>query len=152
MRPQTMTTTSTPNQPVGPLETLVQDHSTSIQAASSVSGACVLMRLSKWLSSCRSAPPSSAGSNGECKKAASNKNVTSCIEDTSSNSETESSFPCRACKSWGVECDRQKPRCAHCLDQQILCFYVEPLRVTMKRSKEERSRTRMDAVTSPPNE
>ncbi|KAL3459412.1 hypothetical protein BJX64DRAFT_291239 [Aspergillus heterothallicus] len=47
----------------------------------------------------------------------------------------ENPFPCRACQARGVQCDRQTPRCAHCLDQQILCFYVEPLRVTMKRAR-----------------
>ncbi|KAL2840678.1 hypothetical protein BJY01DRAFT_249898 [Aspergillus pseudoustus] len=54
--------------------------------------------------------------------------------DTSQD-DHENPFPCRACQAWGVQCDRQTPRCAHCLDQQILCFYVEPLRVTMKRER-----------------
>ncbi|KKK15763.1 hypothetical protein P175DRAFT_0528085 [Aspergillus ochraceoroseus IBT 24754] len=48
---------------------------------------------------------------------------------------TQEAFPCRACKAWGVACDLQKPQCAHCVDQQLLCFYVAPLRLTMKRSK-----------------
>ncbi|KAL3446894.1 hypothetical protein BJX65DRAFT_308519 [Aspergillus insuetus] len=59
----------------------------------------------------------------------------------------ENSFPCRACQAWGVQCDRQTPRCAHCLDQQILCFYVEPLRVTMKRARKSK-----DLPTAPPRE
>ncbi|KAL2819826.1 hypothetical protein BJX63DRAFT_428596 [Aspergillus granulosus] len=63
----------------------------------------------------------------------------------------ENPFPCRACQAWGVQCDRQMPRCAHCLDQQILCFYVEPLRVTMKRarkSKDLRMTAPRDSVAS----
>ncbi|KAL4781040.1 hypothetical protein BJX76DRAFT_336274 [Aspergillus varians] len=46
---------------------------------------------------------------------------------------------CRACQSKGVECDLQRPRCSNCLDEQILCFYVAPLRLTMARSKKQRS-------------
>ncbi|PKX99244.1 uncharacterized protein P174DRAFT_42655 [Aspergillus novofumigatus IBT 16806] len=45
---------------------------------------------------------------------------------------------CKACRTWGVACDRQQPRCSHCLDQQILCFYVAPLRKTMKKSSRSR--------------
>lgn len=46
---------------------------------------------------------------------------------------------CKACRTWGVACDRQQPRCSHCLDQQILCFYVAPLRKTMKKSSRSRA-------------
>ena len=52
-----------------------------------------------------------------------------------------STFPCKACESRGVACDLQQPRCAHCLDEQLLCFYVAPLpplRAT-RRSKKPRS-------------
>ncbi|KAL2847655.1 hypothetical protein BJX68DRAFT_268050 [Aspergillus pseudodeflectus] len=59
----------------------------------------------------------------------------------------ENPFPCRACQAWGVQCDRQTPRCAHCLDQQILCFYVEPLRVTMKRARKSK-----DLPAAPPRD
>ena len=45
-------------------------------------------------------------------------------------------YPCKACQAWGVTCDRQRPRCAHCLDQQILCFYVAPLPKTIRRPKQ----------------
>lgn len=31
---------------------------------------------------------------------------------------------CKACREWGVACDHTRPQCAHCYDQQILCFYV----------------------------
>ncbi|KAL4902935.1 hypothetical protein BDW74DRAFT_54709 [Aspergillus multicolor] len=94
---------------------------------------CILFRLSKWLWSCRTTPPPAVE---ECTKP---------VEDES----TKSSFPCRACKMSGEECDRQTPRCAHCLDQQILCFYVEPLRITMKRAKQARQlEARLESVTS----
>lgn len=46
---------------------------------------------------------------------------------------------CRACESMGVECDLQRPRCSHCLDEQILCFYVAPLRLAMARPKKQMS-------------
>ncbi|RAL13871.1 uncharacterized protein BO97DRAFT_28355 [Aspergillus homomorphus CBS 101889] len=42
--------------------------------------------------------------------------------------------PCKACKAWGVPCDQQRPRCSHCLDQQILCFYVPPVRKSTRKS------------------
>lgn len=35
--------------------------------------------------------------------------------------------PCKGCRMAGKNCDRQRPHCAQCLDQQVLCFYVEPL-------------------------
>ncbi|KAL4999888.1 hypothetical protein BDV10DRAFT_48176 [Aspergillus recurvatus] len=47
--------------------------------------------------------------------------------------------PCRACQRSGVECDLRRPRCSPCLDEQILCFYVAPLRRTMACSKKQRS-------------
>ncbi|KAJ6155200.1 hypothetical protein N7470_005766 [Penicillium chermesinum] len=31
---------------------------------------------------------------------------------------------CKACRDWGVHCDRSRPQCGHCYDEQILCFYV----------------------------
>lgn len=42
-------------------------------------------------------------------------------------------FSCRTCRVRKVECDRTLPRCSHCLDQQLLCFYVEPLRISRKK-------------------
>lgn len=45
-------------------------------------------------------------------------------------------FPCRTCRMRKVECDRILPHCSHCLHEQLLCFYVEPLRITRKRAKE----------------
>lgn len=46
-----------------------------------------------------------------------------------------SSYPCKACRTWGVACDRQQPHCSHCLDQQILCFYIRPPRKMVNRKK-----------------
>lgn len=45
-------------------------------------------------------------------------------------------FPCRTCRIRKVECDRLLPRCSHCLDEQLLCFYVEPLRISRKRARD----------------
>ncbi|BDD61007.1 hypothetical protein MAP00_006090 [Monascus purpureus] len=45
-------------------------------------------------------------------------------------------FPCRTCRMRKVECDRSLPRCSNCLHEQLLCFYVEPLRVSRKRAKD----------------
>ncbi|GFF33472.1 hypothetical protein IFM51744_02123 [Aspergillus udagawae] len=55
------------------------------------------------------------------------------------NNTDEENPACKACRTWGVACDRQQPRCSHCLDQQILCFYVAPLRKTMKKSSRSRA-------------
>lgn len=33
---------------------------------------------------------------------------------------------CKACREWRVACDHTRPQCAHCYEQQILCFYVSP--------------------------
>lgn len=44
---------------------------------------------------------------------------------------------CRGCQSKGVKRDLPRPRCSNCLDEQILCFYVAPLRLTMARSKKQ---------------
>ncbi|KAL4868697.1 hypothetical protein BDV12DRAFT_95260 [Aspergillus spectabilis] len=129
MRSQTMTT-SIASPPAGPLET--PTNYTLVQK-NAISNFCIISRLSKWLWS------NQTGSSAETSvKSASRHNLTSTdVETRSSNSGSlDSAFPCRGCQDWGVECDRQKPRCSHCLDQQILCFYVEPLRITMKRSKQ----------------
>ncbi|OJJ76627.1 hypothetical protein ASPBRDRAFT_52198 [Aspergillus brasiliensis CBS 101740] len=65
------------------------------------------------------------------------------------SSENEHSHPCKACQTWGVVCDQQKPRCSHCLDQQILCFYVAPPQKPTKRSPKSRSR-HVEIVNSSP--
>ncbi|KAL4946408.1 hypothetical protein BDV06DRAFT_218335 [Aspergillus oleicola] len=106
--------------------TLSRDNATA--TATSLSETCIVARLSKWLWFCRKNPPTDGAT---------------ALTPTDENAEDgleKNAFPCRACQVQGVQCDRLKPRCAHCLDQQILCFYVEPLRVTMKRSKEEQAR------------
>jgi hypothetical protein len=58
--------------------------------------------------------------------------------EQSHDDKDEENPACKACRTWGVVCDRQRPRCSHCLDQQILCFYVAPLRKTMKKSSRSR--------------
>ncbi|RAH59514.1 hypothetical protein BO85DRAFT_244029 [Aspergillus piperis CBS 112811] len=65
------------------------------------------------------------------------------------SSGNEHSYPCKACQTWGVVCDQQRPRCSHCLDQQILCFYVAPLPKPPKRSTKSRSR-HVEIVNSSP--
>ena len=40
----------------------------------------------------------------------------------------DKSLPCKACRTRGVTCDERRPRCSHCLEEQVLCFYVAPLR------------------------
>ncbi|KAL2830612.1 hypothetical protein BDW59DRAFT_170144 [Aspergillus cavernicola] len=131
---------TTVTKPAHPLETppayaLIQQNA--------MSDACILSRLSKWLwlSWACDRPDSHKDSLGpQCETSAKTVPRHLTLTDVEIRSDTsnqlEDAFPCRACQAWGVECDRQKPRCSHCLDQQILCFYVEPLRVTMKRSKE----------------
>ncbi|KAL4966067.1 uncharacterized protein BDV14DRAFT_171571 [Aspergillus stella-maris] len=104
-------------------QTLCQDAAAA--STSSFPESCIIARLSKWLWSCRTNAPIQ---------------YTTALTPTDENTENgieRNEFPCRACQVQGVQCDRLKPRCAHCLDQQVLCFYVEPLRVQMKRSKEQ---------------
>ncbi|KAL4800767.1 hypothetical protein BDV19DRAFT_352108 [Aspergillus venezuelensis] len=128
MRALTMATTMSANKQAPRLEnntdqTLCQDIATA--SASSFPESCIIARLSKWLWSCRTNAPTE---------------YTTAITPTDENAEDgieRNAFPCRACQVQRVQCDRLKPRCAHCLDQQVLCFYVEPLRVQMKRSKEQ---------------
>ncbi|KAJ5179949.1 hypothetical protein N7492_003159 [Penicillium capsulatum] len=51
-------------------------------------------------------------------------------EPVSSPSTTQPYEPdpldCKACREWNVACDHTRPQCAHCYEQQILCFYVKP--------------------------
>lgn len=42
---------------------------------------------------------------------------------------------CKACREWGVACDHTHPQCAHCYDQQILCFYVNPNQKVKRKAK-----------------
>ncbi|OOF99371.1 hypothetical protein ASPCADRAFT_203136 [Aspergillus carbonarius ITEM 5010] len=75
-----------------------------------------------------------------------------CGNDTGLQEQSENSkhsHSCKACQTWGVACDQQKPRCSHCLDQQILCFYVSPPRRSTKRSTKSRS-THLEVVNSSP--
>lgn len=36
----------------------------------------------------------------------------------------ESAPPCKSCREWKTACDRQRPRCSHCLHEQLMCFYI----------------------------
>lgn len=42
---------------------------------------------------------------------------------------------CKGCRARGVRCDGRRPRCSHCLDQQVLCFYVAPPRKLKARAR-----------------
>ncbi|OJJ64675.1 hypothetical protein ASPSYDRAFT_39425 [Aspergillus sydowii CBS 593.65] len=106
---------------------------------SSISEPNIISWVSKWLWSCRATATTATDTSAKTGPTANVEHEIRSSTCTSEHHAVENAFPCRACQAWGVECDRQKPRCSHCLDQQILCFYVEPLRVTMKRSKMERA-------------
>ncbi|KAE8150362.1 hypothetical protein BDV25DRAFT_112915 [Aspergillus avenaceus] len=90
---------------------------------------CFLRRLSQWLWSTWFIGSTEARSTiSEVPSCHDDKNASYHVEDSEqSDASKRSSFPCKACQAWGVACDQQKPRCSHCLDQQILCFYVAPL-------------------------
>lgn len=47
----------------------------------------------------------------------------------------QENFSCRACRIRGIDCDRQRPHCSQCQDQQILCFFVAPLPRLTKKTK-----------------
>ncbi|RMJ25298.1 hypothetical protein PHISP_03830 [Aspergillus sp. HF37] len=42
--------------------------------------------------------------------------------------DVDEGVPCKGCRVRGVVCDGRRPRCSHCLKEQVLCFYVAPLR------------------------
>lgn len=46
---------------------------------------------------------------------------------------------CRACCSCGVVCDGRRPQCSHCYHEQLLCFYVPPVRKTKRKTKPSRA-------------
>ncbi|RDH27000.1 hypothetical protein BDQ94DRAFT_123317 [Aspergillus welwitschiae] len=56
------------------------------------------------------------------------------LEGPPANGPALKSHPCMACKAWGVSCNQQRPRCTHCLEQQILCFYVARAPKSSKKS------------------
>lgn len=49
--------------------------------------------------------------------------------------DTDERTPCKGCRTQGVICDGRRPRCSHCVKEQVLCFYVTPLRQARKRSR-----------------
>lgn len=90
---------------------------------------CILRRCAQWLTSTWTVSSSTA-------HAALPESAGCAPELPAAEEVARSAYPCKACQAWGVTCDRQQPRCAHCLDQQILCFYVAPpLRATKSRRK-----------------
>ncbi|KAL4925993.1 uncharacterized protein BDV17DRAFT_163680 [Aspergillus undulatus] len=117
-------------------------------SATSCRESCLILRLSKWLWPCRTGTPT-----GAVAKPSTPVDDERELEVSDNTPKEWNAFPCRACQTQGVKCDRLKPRCAHCLDQQILCFYVEPLRITMKRRKQGQMQTQGStpaSMTMPP--
>jgi hypothetical protein len=49
--------------------------------------------------------------------------------------DVDEGLPCKGCRVRGIACDGRRPRCSHCLKEQVLCFYVAPLRKSRRRSK-----------------
>jgi hypothetical protein len=45
------------------------------------------------------------------------------------------SLNCKACREWKVICDRSRPQCGHCYEQQLLCFYAGSNQKPMSRAK-----------------
>lgn len=91
-------------------------------------------------------PQTSSCSRKTSRESASSQRPGTQTQEQSLADTDEENPACKACRTWGVSCDRQRPRCSHCLDQQILCFYVAPLRKTMKKSSKSRSsRTQTEA-------
>ncbi|KAE8356395.1 hypothetical protein BDV28DRAFT_110538 [Aspergillus coremiiformis] len=121
--------------------------------SSNCSKRCFISRFSQWLWSSWSLRPAEAcpalAEPPSCQK---DENSWPSESPGVSNEDTQiSTYPCKACQSWGVACDLQRPRCAHCLDEQILCFYVAPLpplRAT-RRSKKPRSTHTETVLPSP---
>lgn len=48
----------------------------------------------------------------------------------------DTNSPCKACRMAGIACDGQRPHCSQCLNEQVICFYVDPLRITKKKRKQ----------------
>ncbi|KAE8381162.1 hypothetical protein BDV26DRAFT_255850 [Aspergillus bertholletiae] len=96
---------------------------------------CFIRRFSQWLWSSWFISPAEARPTltepSSCQKDRHSWSPAPCLDverREEANEDTErSKFPCKACQSRGVACDLQRPRCAHCLDEQLLCFYVAPL-------------------------
>ncbi|KAB8263207.1 hypothetical protein BDV32DRAFT_3761 [Aspergillus pseudonomiae] len=118
--------------------------------SSDCSKQCFVRRFSQWLwSSWIISPAEACPALAELPSCQKDKNASWPSElspdaeqrEEASEDTERSTFPCKACESRGVACDLQRPRCAHCLDEQVLCFYVAPLpplRAT-RRSKKRRS-------------
>jgi len=48
----------------------------------------------------------------------------------------DTNSPCKTCRMAGIACDGRRPHCSQCLNEQTLCFYVDPLRVSKKKRKQ----------------
>lgn len=42
---------------------------------------------------------------------------------------------CKACREHKVDCDHTRPQCGHCFQEQLLCFYVNPVTKPRPRPK-----------------
>lgn len=42
-------------------------------------------------------------------------------------------LPCKACNERNASCDGQRPRCSHCLHEQLMCFYIGSGRARVRR-------------------
>ena len=45
--------------------------------------------------------------------------------------------PCKRCRMAGIACDRILPHCSQCQHEQVLCFYVDPLRTTRQKKRKQ---------------
>ena len=45
--------------------------------------------------------------------------------------------PCKSCRMAGIACDGILPHCSQCRHEQVLCFYVDPLRATWKKKRKQ---------------
>ena len=137
-----MITTSMANEPAVTLEnpinrTLVWDDASHCR--------CVFSRVSTWLWSDRSVVDLKPHYNLRCPSQGPIENSGKTVDLVSSGVKIEcdgpeavaENMPCRACQSSGMVCDIQRPRCSHCLDEQILYFYIAPLQPTIARLKKQ---------------
>ena len=134
-----------------PMKTAESRGSCNILRSRSLERTCVFRRFSQWLWSSWTAVPSESQSTVQNAARRGNDPNYSLVpgkpgdttpryipndESPQEQIAARENYPCKACQAWGVTCDRQRPRCAHCLDQQILCFYVAPLPKPVRRPKQ----------------
>lgn len=78
-------------------------------------------RVLEWLSS----SPSEYTSIVPCDPSSSTSTSTVFLQNHSLPSTTVS-VACKACNERNATCDGQRPRCSHCLHEQLMCFYIGP--------------------------